>query len=63
MSAPYPGRMIRMLLNVACPHCGCYVPCVLPVIAGTRIAVITNSADLADLHAHMWAEHVDAEVR
>lgn len=54
--------MVRMLLNVACPHCGCYVPCVLPVIVGTTIVVITDSADLAELHAHMWAEHVDTEV-
>lgn len=49
-------------LRVACPHCGVYVPCVLPVISGTRIAVVAG-AGLVELHAHMWANHVDAEVR
>jgi hypothetical protein len=53
--------MIRMLLNVACPHCAVTVPCLIPVIAGTNIAVVGGS-ELAELHAHMWAEHVDAEV-
>lgn len=55
--------MVRMLLNVVCPHCGVMIPCLLPVITGTNIVVITDSADLAELHTHMWAEHVDAEVR
>lgn len=58
---PYAGRMDLVELRVICPHCGVHVVCVLPVIPGTTIAVVGGSG-LAELYAHLWAEHADAEV-